>query len=58
MLGGEVKDKWLSEIEGLRMPIFETTRIAIKTLQSMLWYAQIRDRIQPDPVLPEMSETL
>ena len=53
MLGGEVKDKWLSEIEGLRMPVFETTRMAIKSLQAMLWYSQIRDRVQPDPQLPD-----
>ena len=52
MLGGEVKDKWLLEIEGLRMPVFETTRMAIKSLQAMHWYAQIRDRMQPDPRLP------
>jgi len=52
MLGGEVKDKWLLEIEGLKMPVFETTRMAIKSLQAMYWYARIRDRMQPDPRLP------
>jgi acetyltransferase len=53
MLGGEVKDKWLSDIEGLSMPVFETTRMAIKSLQAMHWYARIRDRMQPDPRLPD-----
>ncbi len=51
MLGGEVRQKWLSEIEGLNMPVFNTTRMAIKSLQAMLWYAKIRDRMQPDPRL-------
>ena len=58
MLGGDVKDKWLSEIEGLKMPVFETTRMAFKSLQAMHWYAQIRDRMQPEPLLPDTNETL
>ena len=57
MLGGEVKERWLSEIEGLNMPVFGTTRMAIKSLQAMLWYAQIRDRMQPDPRLVQIKET-
>lgn len=52
MLGTNVKDKWLSEIEGLKMPVFETTRMANKSLQTMHWYARIRDRMQPHPRLP------
>ena len=43
----------LADIEGLSMPVFETTRMAIKSLQAMQWYARIRDRMQPDPRLPD-----
>jgi acetyltransferase len=51
ILGGDVKQKWLQEIDGLNMPAFESTLMAIKSLQAMHWYSQIRERIQPDPVM-------
>ncbi len=52
MLGGDVKQKWLREIEGLKMPVFETSRIAVKALATARRYALERDRLQPDPILP------
>ena len=51
ILGGEVKQKWLVDIDGLDMPVFESTRSAIKSLQAMHWYSRIREQIKPDPVL-------
>ena len=33
------------------MPVFESTRLAIKYLQAMHWYSRIREQIKPDPVL-------
>ena len=51
ILGGAVKQKWLHDIDGLNMPVFESTLRAIKSLRAMHWYSQIRERIQPDPVL-------
>ena len=51
ILGGAVKQKWLHDIDGLNMPVFESTLMAIKSLRAMHWYSQIRERIQPDPVL-------
>ncbi len=53
ILGGEVKQKWLQDIDGLNMPAFESTRAAIKSLQAMYWYSRIRERLQPDPVLSQ-----
>lgn len=52
LLGGEVKQRWLKEVDGLNMPFFETTRIAIKALTAARRYAIDRERQQPDPLLP------
>jgi acetyltransferase len=55
ILGGQVKQKWLGDIDGLNMPAFESTRMAIKSLQAMYWYSQIREQLQPDPLLSEVT---
>jgi len=52
LLGGAVKQRWLKEVDGLNMPFFETTRIAIKALTAARRYAIDRERLQPDPLLP------
>ena len=51
MEGGQVKEKWLREIEGLKAPVFETTRIAVRALAAMRRYALNRQRVQLDPLL-------
>ena len=51
-LGGKVKERWLKEMEGLKMPFFENTHIAVKAFTAALRYAQDREHLQPDPVLP------
>lgn len=51
-LGGEVKQRWLKEVEGLKMPFFENTLIAVKALTAARRYAIDRERLQPDPLLP------
>ena len=51
MEGGHVKEKWLREIEGLKAPVFETTRIAVRALAAMRRYALTRERVQLDPLL-------
>ena len=56
MEGGEVKEKWIQDINGLNAPVFETTRIAVKALAAMRRYAVDRERIQPDPLLSRSSE--
>jgi acyl-CoA synthetase (NDP forming)/acyl-coenzyme A synthetase/AMP-(fatty) acid ligase len=50
-LGGEVKERWLKEIEGLRVPVFDTTSIAIKALAAARRYATDREVVRPDPLL-------
>ncbi len=52
-LGGAVKQRWLKEVDGLNMPFFENTLIAVKALTAARRYAIDRERMQPDPLLPE-----
>ena len=51
MLGGKVKERWLKEMAGLSVPVFETTRIAVKALAAALRHEKRKDRMQPDPIL-------
>ncbi len=51
-LGGEVKQRWLEEVDGLNMPFFENTLIAVKALTAARRYAIDREQQQPDPLLP------
>jgi hypothetical protein len=50
MLGGKVKERWLQEMAGLKVPIFETTRIAVRALAAALRYRETKDLVQPDPL--------
>lgn len=52
ILGGPIKGRWIKEMDGLNMPVFETTRIAVKALAAAWQYVQDRNVIQPDPILP------
>jgi acyl-CoA synthetase (NDP forming) len=51
ILGGVVKDRWLKEIDGLKVPVFDTTRIAIKALAAARRHAISREIVRPDPLL-------
>ncbi len=51
ILGGKVKERWLKEMAGLRVPVFETTRIAVKALAAAFRYGQRRGRIELDPLM-------
>ena len=52
ILGGPIKGRWIKEIDGLSMPVFDTTRIAVKALAAARHYVQHKDDVQPDPILP------
>ena len=52
MLGGKVKERWLKEIDGLGVPVFDSTTIAIKALAAARRYAVAREIVRPDPLLP------
>ena len=51
IIGGAVRERWVNEIDGLNMPVFETTRIAVKCLAAARFYDEQRDQLQPDPVI-------
>ena len=51
-LGGDVKERWLQEMEGLSVPVFDTTNIAVKALAAARRYAVNRERLQPEPLIP------
>jgi acetate---CoA ligase (ADP-forming) len=51
IIGGAVKRRWLAEIEGLKVPIFDTTGMAVKALAAARSYAEARERVPPDPAL-------
>jgi len=42
--GGETKKKWLREIEGLNIPVYPTVRRAIRVIDAMYFYQQIKDK--------------
>jgi len=50
-LGGEVKERWMKEMEGLKIPIFETTQIAVKALTATYKHEQNRNNVQLDPII-------
>ena len=50
-LGGKVKQQWLREIDGLSVPHFDTTDVAVRALEAARRYAVTRDIVQPDPSL-------
>lgn len=56
ILGGPIRDRWLQEIDGLNMPVFDTTRIAVKALAAAWQYTVQRDEVQPDPILPAAGD--
>jgi len=50
-IGGDVKQRWLREMDGLKVPVFDNTLIAVKCLTAARHYATTRDNMQPDPVI-------
>jgi acyl-CoA synthetase (NDP forming) len=52
IIGGRVKQRWMDEIGDLKIPIFETTGIAVRALAAARRYALDREVVRPDPLLP------
>ena len=50
-LGGQVKQQWLREIDGISIPHFDTTHVAVKALGAARRYAENRNVVQADPKL-------
>ena len=52
-LGGKVKQQWLREIDGLNVPHFDTTHVAVRALGATRRYAIERDIMQRDPTITD-----
>jgi len=47
LYGGPLRERWLDALEGLNIPVFESSRLALRTLAAMRGYAAARDRVYP-----------
>lgn len=45
LYGGALRDRWLDELEGLDIPVFASSRLAIRALAAMRRYAVARERL-------------
>lgn len=52
LVGDRVKDRWLKELDDLRIPNYLDPRSAIRAMRAMSFYAARRHRLGPDPLLP------
>jgi acetyltransferase len=50
MYGGPVREHWLHELDGLGIPVFASSRLAIRCLVAMQRYAAARERQFEAPV--------
>ena len=50
IIGGRVKERWIDELEGLNLPIFSDTSLAVKALKAMQVYHTIRDHETLSPL--------
>lgn len=51
IIGGKIKERWITELEGLNIPIYSETSLAIKAIKAMHQYNTIKDIQLPDPSL-------
>lgn len=49
MIGGELKGRWVGELEGSSVPIYGGTELAIKSIAAMYRYGQGKDKECLDP---------
>jgi acetyltransferase len=49
LVGGAVKQRWLRELEPLRLPVYADPGTAVRALEAIRFAAQQRDRMCPDP---------
>jgi acyl-CoA synthetase (NDP forming) len=55
LIGGKVKQRWLRELEPLRVPAYSDPRSAVRAMEAMRYYGEHRSRICTDPVLKPMN---
>lgn len=48
IIGGKIKERWINDLEGLNIPIYSETSLAIKAIKAMHVYHTIKDNEIPD----------
>ena len=51
VMGGQVRERWLTELDPLQLPAYADPRSAVRAMEAMWFHAENRDRISPDPLL-------
>lgn len=49
MLGGELKSRWIRELEGSDVPVYSATDLAVKSMAAMYRYVEMKDKDCLDP---------
>ncbi len=47
--GGEVRERWIRELDGLRIPVYPSTRAAVRALRALVAYAGARNKARSGP---------
>jgi acetate---CoA ligase (ADP-forming) len=55
LVGGLVKERWLREIEPLRLPVYSDPAAAVRALEAVRFAAERRSRVCLDPELPQIE---
>ena len=42
--GGAIRERWLRDIDGLGIPVYPTTRAAVRALAALAGWCEHRDR--------------
>jgi acyl-CoA synthetase (NDP forming) len=42
--GGETRERWIRELEGLNIPVYSNTRAAVRALHAIAFYAKVRHK--------------
>ena len=53
LVGGRVKERWLREIEPLRLPVYSDPAVAVRALEAVRFAGERRSRVCLDPGLPQ-----
>ena len=53
LVGGRVKERWLREIEPLRLPVYSDPAAAVRALEAVRFAGERRSRVCLDPDLPQ-----
>jgi acetyltransferase len=58
LVGGLVKERWLSALEPLKLPVYSDPGAAVRALEAVRFAVEHRTRICADPLLPQAERVL